>query len=95
MQAIDSTLARVMIASSDKKVLEFVDRGAAEREWRDAALFSNSTIVATVEELQELSDAMMALMRPLQKTNRPLAEAPEGARAGAPRHPDGPPPGAP
>ena len=51
MQAIDSTLARVMMASSDAKVLDFVDRGAAEREWRDAALFSNSTVVATVEEL--------------------------------------------
>ncbi len=80
VQAIDSTLSRVMIASSDQKVLEFVDRGAAEREWRDAALFSNSTIVATVQELQELSDAIMALMRPLMQTNRPLEEAPEGAR---------------
>ena len=80
VQAIDSTLSRVMMASSDAKVLEFVDRGAAEREWRDAALFSHSTVVATVEELRELGDAMMALLRPLMKTNRPLAEAPDGAR---------------
>ena len=80
MQAIDSTLARVMMASSDAKVLAFVDRGAAEREWRDAALFSHSTLVATAEELQTLSDAMMALLRPLMKSNRPLDGAPDGAR---------------
>ena len=80
VQAVDSTLARAMIASSDAKVLEFVDRGAAEREWRDAALFSNSTIVATAEELRALGDAIMALMRPLMRTARPLEEAPEGAR---------------
>jgi DNA-binding transcriptional ArsR family regulator len=80
VQAVDSTLSRVMLASSDAKVLDFVDRGARERDWRDAALFSNSTIGATVEELADLGDAMMDLLRPLMLTNRPLAEAPEGAR---------------
>ena len=80
VQAVDSTLSRVMIAHSDALVLEFVDRAATEREWRDAAMFSNSTIVATVEELQALSAGIMALMRPLMQTRRPLAEAPEGAR---------------
>src|SRR6478672_11018017 len=38
VQAVDSTLSRVMLASSDAKVLDFVDRGARERDWRDAAL---------------------------------------------------------
>ena len=80
MQAVDSTLSRVMIASSDAKVLDFVDRGAAEREWRDAALFSNSTVVATAAELDELSQAIMALLRPLMRSNRPLESAPEDAR---------------
>jgi len=80
VQAVDSTLSRVMLASSDAKVLDFVDRGARERDWRDAALFSNSTIGATVEELAELSEAMMALLRPLLLTNRPLSDAPDGAR---------------
>jgi DNA-binding transcriptional ArsR family regulator len=80
VQAVDSTLSRVMLASSDAKVLDFVDRGARERDWRDAALFSNSTIAATVEELDELGHAMMDLLRPLLLTNRPLAEAPDGAR---------------
>jgi DNA-binding transcriptional ArsR family regulator len=80
VQATDSTLSRVMIASSDAKVLDFVDRGASEREWRDAALLSNSTIVATVEELDALGHSMMDLLRPLMKSNRPLEDAPDGAR---------------
>jgi hypothetical protein len=80
VQAVDSTLSRVMMASSDAKVLDFVDRGAAERDWRDAALFSNSTITATVEELDALGRSMMDLLRPLMQTNRPLGEAPDGAR---------------
>jgi len=80
VQALDSTLSRVMLASSDAKVLDFVDRGARERDWRDAALFSNSTISATVEELDALGQAMMDLLRPLMMSNRPLSEAPAGAR---------------
>ena len=93
VQAIDSTLARVMIASSDRKVLEFArPRRPAEREWRDAALFSNSTIIATAEELRELSDAMMALLRPLHEDEPAARRRPRGRPAGAPRHPDGPPP---
>ena len=80
VQAVDSTLSRVMIASSDAKVLDFVDRGAAEREWRDAALFSNSTLVATAPELDALGHAIMDLLRPLMKSNRPLESAPAGAR---------------
>jgi DNA-binding transcriptional ArsR family regulator len=80
VQAVDSTLSRVMLASSDAKVLDFVDRGARERDWRDAALFSNSTIAATVEELDALGQAMMDLLRPLMMSNRPVSEAPEGAR---------------
>jgi DNA-binding transcriptional ArsR family regulator len=80
VQALDSTLSRVMLASSDAKVLDFVDRGARERDWRDAALFSNSTVTATVEELDALGRAMMDLLRPLMMSNRPLSEAPRGAR---------------
>jgi DNA-binding transcriptional ArsR family regulator len=64
MQAIDSTLTRVMMASSDRRVLDFVDRAAAEPEWREAALLSNSTIVATVEELAEVSQALLGVLGP-------------------------------
>lgn len=80
VQAVDSTLSRVMMASSDAKVLEFVDRGAREPRWRDAALFSNSTIVATVDELVEISAQLMAVLRPYLMSNRPVEGAPEGAR---------------
>ena len=70
MQAIDSTLTRVMMASSDQRVLAFVDRAASEPEWRDAALLSNSTIVATVDQLAEISQALMAVLRPYFRAGR-------------------------
>ena len=78
MQVIDSTLTRVMMASSDQRVLAFVDRAASEPEWRDAALLSNSTIVATVEELAEVSQALMAVLRPYFLSERD--DRPAGAR---------------
>jgi hypothetical protein len=79
-RAVDSTLTRVMLAASDAKVLDFADRAAAEPEWREAALMSNSTVVATVDELREISAGMMAVLRPYFRTTRPLEDAPEGAR---------------
>ena len=95
MQAIDSTLTRVMMASSDQRVLDFVDRAAAEPEWRDAALLSNSTIVATVDELADVSQALLAVLRPYFLSARTdPADRPEGARdvhvsiRMAPRPPD-------
>jgi DNA-binding transcriptional ArsR family regulator len=95
MQAIDSTLTRVMMASSDRRVLDFVDRSAAEPEWREAAMLSNSTIVATVEELAEVSQALLGVLGPyfLSARSDP-ADRPEGARdvhvsiRMAPRPPD-------
>ena len=78
--AVDAMLARVMLAASDAKVLDFADRAAAEPEWREAALMSNSTVVATVDELREISAALMAVLRPYFRTARPLEDAPEGAR---------------
>jgi len=78
--AVDAMLARVMLAASDAKVLAFADRAAAEPEWREAALMSNSTVIATVDELREISAALMGVLRPYFRTARPLADAPEGAR---------------
>jgi predicted ArsR family transcriptional regulator len=80
MQVIDSTLTRVMMASSDQRVLAFVDRAASEPEWRDAALLSNSTIVATVEELAEVSQALMTVLRPYFLSERSAGDRPAGAR---------------
>jgi DNA-binding transcriptional ArsR family regulator len=80
VQALDSTITRVMMASSDEKLLAFVDHATREPEWRDAALFSNSTIVATPDELADLAAALMATLKPYFLSDRTAGEAPEGAR---------------
>lgn len=79
-QAIDSTISRVMLASSQAKVLAFVDQAAAEPEWWAAALLSNSTIVATADELAEIAGALVTVLRPYFASERPLEQAPPGAR---------------
>ena len=81
MQAIDSTLTRVMMASSDQRVLAFVDRAASEPAWRDAALLSNSTVVATVDELADISQALLGVLRPYLLSERDdPTDRPAGAR---------------
>jgi DNA-binding transcriptional ArsR family regulator len=80
VQALDSTLVRVMLASSDDKVLAFVDQAGSEPEWRAAALTSNSTLLATVEELARISEALMEVLRPYLVSARPPGLAPAGAR---------------
>ncbi len=80
VQALDSTIARVMLASSDEKVLAFADQAASEPTWRDAALFSNSTIVASVEELAAISQALLAVLGPYFLSARPTEEIPQDAR---------------
>jgi DNA-binding transcriptional ArsR family regulator len=79
-QAIDSTIVRVMMASSDEKLLAFADHAASEPEWRDAALFSNSTIVASAAELADISQRVMALLKPFFLSDRPTDEIPDDAR---------------
>lgn len=79
-QALDSTIARVMMASSDEKVLAFVDHAAKEPDWHQAALFSNSTVVATAAELADISQAIMAVLKPYFLSDRPAGETPEDAR---------------
>jgi hypothetical protein len=79
-QALESTIARVMMASSDEKMLAFVDHAAREPGWREAALFSNSTVAATVAELADISQAIMALLKPYFLSDRPADEIPDDAR---------------
>jgi DNA-binding transcriptional ArsR family regulator len=79
-QALDSTIVRVMMASSDEKVLAFVDHAAKEPDWREAALFSNSTIVANAAELADISQAIMAVLRPYFVSDRAAEEVPVDAR---------------
>ncbi len=80
VQALDSVITRVMMASSDEKLLAFVDHATREPQWREAALFSNSTLVATPAELAAISAAVLALLRPYLLSDRPADEVPEDAR---------------
>jgi DNA-binding transcriptional ArsR family regulator len=80
-RAADATLARVLLADSQAKALAWLDASPREpREWRDAALASNSTIVATAEELAGISRALMAVLSPYLQSRRSLDDAPAGAR---------------
>jgi hypothetical protein len=79
--ALDRALGQVMLADTDRKVASWLERaGQDQREWREAAVLSNSTLVATAEELVEVRAALMAVLSPYFHSNRPLADAPEGAR---------------
>ncbi len=79
--ALDRALGQVMLANTDRKVGSWLDRSASDdREWREAAILSNSTLVATPDELIEIRAALMAAMAPYFHTNRPLSQAPPGAR---------------
>jgi DNA-binding transcriptional ArsR family regulator len=79
-QALESTIARVMMASSDEKMLAFVDHAASEPDWLEAALFSNSTVTVTSAELADISQAIMAVLKPYFLSGRPVDEIPEDAR---------------
>jgi DNA-binding transcriptional ArsR family regulator len=79
--ALDRALGEVMLANTDRKVMSWMERaGQDRREWREAAILSNSTLVATPEELVEIRAALMAAIAPYFHTNRPLSAAPPGAR---------------
>jgi predicted ArsR family transcriptional regulator len=80
-RALDRALGQVLLDASDRKITGWLDRSAQDsRAWREAAVLSNSTLVATAEELVEIRAALMAVLAPYFHTSRPLAEAPEGAR---------------
>jgi hypothetical protein len=80
VQALDSTIVRVMMASSDQKMLAFVDHATQDPRWREAALFSNSTVVASAAELADISQAVMAVLKPYFLSDRPADEIPKDAR---------------
>lgn len=78
-RAIDMALARVMLDASDENVLAWVDgAGDQPRAWRDATLISNSTIVATAEEVRALGRRIQELLAPYLVAGR--GERPADAR---------------
>jgi len=81
MQAIDMALARVLLASSDEKVLSWVDQSAQDSSpWREASLISNSTIAVTTEELKQIQDHIQAVLKPYLLRDRDAEDLPPEAR---------------
>jgi DNA-binding transcriptional ArsR family regulator len=79
--AVDMALGRVLLDRSDELVLAWTDASAHEsKDWRDASLISNSAIVVTAEELQQVNRDLMAVLRPYLLRTREPATAPDGAR---------------
>ena len=79
--AIDQAMSRIMMDSSDRKVLGWLDAAGREsRKWREAVRLSNSTIIATPEELRQINEDLLAVLRPYFRTERPIEDAPVGAR---------------
>ena len=81
MQAIDMALARVLLASSDEKVLSWVDQSAQESPpWRQASLISNSTLAVTAEELEQIQHDIQAVLKPYLLRDRDADDLPPEAR---------------
>lgn len=84
VRAIDMALARVALDSSDEKVLAWADRAAGEsKQWREASLISNSTILVTRDELQSLNRQMLELLAPYIRRTRDPERAPDTRMAHA------------
>ena len=65
VQAIDMALARVLLESSDEKVLAWVDRANNEDPaWSEAWLISNNSIAVTPEQLDQIAAQIQALLAP-------------------------------
>jgi predicted ArsR family transcriptional regulator len=81
MQAIDMALARVLLSSSDQRVLSWVDQsGQDSQQWRAASLISNSTIAATANELLRLQATIQAAIAPYLIHERGLKDLDPNAR---------------
>jgi predicted ArsR family transcriptional regulator len=78
-RAVDMALARVLLDSSDEKVLAWVDRVAEEPDaWVDAWLVSNNSLALTPEQLADLTTKVQALLAPYRLDE--AGAVPDGAR---------------
>ena len=72
-------LLESLLAWDDIRVRQYLSRLDAEPgEWQDAALFMDSTLQVTAEELTELGEAIQDLLAPYRKDRR--ADPPAGTR---------------
>ena len=63
-----------------QRIRDWVRRAGDEpKEWYDAAAISDTVLLLTAEELVELNEAVLALMKPYRRRER-RADPPEGAR---------------
>jgi DNA-binding transcriptional ArsR family regulator len=78
-RAVDMALVRVLLDSSDEKVLSWVD-GAGEEPatWRDAWLVSNNSLALTPKQLDELTTKIQVLLAPYRLDD--AGAVPDGAR---------------
>ncbi len=78
-RAIDMALTRVLLDASNENVLAWIDSaGEQPREWREAWLVGNSTLVATAEELSGIAAEIQRVLAPYLVTERD--QRPDGAR---------------
>lgn len=80
-EALDVAVTQALLQASDATVEAFTvaaAQGAETAAWRRAALVSNSTLVATDAELQELTEKVRDLISPYTRSRR--TDLPPGAR---------------
>ena len=75
----ESAYLAVVLARSDERLKDWLAQdGGAPDEWRDALRISDSQLLLTRDELNDLNDAYDELMRPYLRRDR--RQAPPGAR---------------
>lgn len=77
--AAESALVETYLARQNDKVRRFLAVGRdGAREWYDAAMVSESTLLVTAQELTKATQQIKELLEPLTRRNRP--DPPRGAR---------------
>nr|MDT0661326.1 helix-turn-helix domain-containing protein [Micromonospora sp. DSM 115978] len=80
-RAAEQALIEVFVARHLDRVRNWLARaGDTSKEWYDAAMMSDTTLLITADELTELNTAVLALMEPYKRRNRLAGPATEGAR---------------
>ncbi len=78
-QAASQVARAALLELSDDAVREYLTMERSfSPAWREAAVFSHSTIVATPRELEEIAQRMAELIEPYTRQRRPVP--PRGAR---------------
>jgi DNA-binding transcriptional ArsR family regulator len=80
-RAAEAALIEVFVARHLARVRDWLERsGEVSKEWYDAAMMSDTTLLITAEELTELNAAVLALLEPYKRRRRSAGPAVEGVR---------------